>query len=879
MSSFMRPTDTEPGVGTRVWSSRAYRVIASLAVIILFPTAVLAQPAGAAFVVVVRDSSGAAIPGVTIRLVNESTTAVLDAISDAEGAYRATLEPGRYRVEAALDGFETAVRRLTLDGGPPMAVDLTLLPSRLTESVIVTARRVEEVAQEVPIPVSVVSGTLMADAGAFNVNRLKELVPTVQFYSSNPRNSAINIRGLGSPFGLTNDGIDPGVGYYIDGVFYARPAAATMDFIDLEQTEVLRGPQGTLYGKNTTAGAINVTTRKPSFVPETLAEFSLASLDLVQAKGSVSGPLSDTVAGRLSFAGTTRGGTLDNVAERDDLNGLNNMGFRGQLLFAPSPRTAVALAADHTRQRPRGYAQVVAGVAPTLRPADRQYPQIAADLHYAPPSFDAFDRVSDADTPHRSNQDLGGAALTIEQTVGAGRMTSITAWRYWDWDPSNDRDFIGLPVTTISANPSAQRQWTQEVRYAGDLSPSLGFVAGVFGFYQTIRSTGKQEQGAAAARFLLAPTALAQTPGLLDGYGQTSDIHSNSASAALFGQLEWAVTDRLRLLPGLRVNYDDKTVDYNAEVYGGLQTTDPALIALQRSILAPQTYSAGAADTNVSGQLTAAYQLGPRVNAYATLATSYKPIGLNLSGVPTDALGRPALEVATVKPEDERHFEAGVKTEPFAGVTANVTVFNTDIKDYQANVVNAQVGVLRGYLANAERVRVRGAEFDGSARITRHASVFAAIAYTDGTYVSFPDAPPPLEETGGPQVKDISGSELPGISRWAMSYGGEYARPAAAFGQTGEFFAAVDGSYRSSFSSSATASRYLNIDGYALINPRVGFRWADGWSLTLWSRNMLDAKYFELLSAAPGGSGLFVGLPGDPRTVGVTLRMALKPGP
>jgi iron complex outermembrane receptor protein len=612
-----------------------------------------------------------------------------------------------------------------MDPGQSAAVDLTLLPSRLAESVIVTARRVEEVAQEVPIPVSVVSGALMADAGAFNVNRLKELVPTVQFYSSNPRNSTINIRGLGSPFGLTNDGIDPGVGFYVDGVFYARPAAATLDFIDLEQTEVLRGPQGTLYGKNTTAGAINVTTRKPTFVPETQAEFTLASLNLVQAKASVAGPLSDTVAARVSFAGTTRNGTIADVATSKDLNGLNNLGVRGQILYAPSSRTAVTLAVDTTRQRPRGYAQVVAGVAPTQRPADRQYPQIAADLHYTPPSFNAFDRVSDADTPHRSNQDLGGAALTIERTLGPGRVTSITAWRYWDWDPSNDRDFIGLPVTTISANPSKQRQWTQELRYAGDISPALGFVAGLFAFHQSIDSTGRQEQGAAAARFLLPPGPLAQTPGLLDGYGQTSDIRSANVSAALFGQLEWSITERFRVLPGLRLNYDDKTVDFDSEVYGGLQTTDPALIALQRSVLAPQTYQAGAADANVSGQLTTAYQVGPRVHAYATYATSYKPIGLNLSGVPTDALGRPALDVATVKPEDERHFEAGVKTEPIAGVTANVTVFNTDIEDYQANVVNAQVGVLRGYLANAERVRVRGAEFDGSARITRHLSVSA----------------------------------------------------------------------------------------------------------------------------------------------------------
>ena len=198
-----------------------------------------------------------------------------------------------------------------------------------------TARRVEEVAQDVPIPVSVVSGDLVADAGAFNVNRLKELIPTVQFYSTNPRNSAINIRGLGAPFGLTNDGIEPGVGLYIDGVFYARPAAATLDFLDVERIEVLRGPQGTLFGKNTTAGAINVTTRKPSFTPGTDFELNYGSLGFVQAKASVTGPLgSQKVAGRLSFSGTQRDGTVDNVEHtQDDVNDLNNLGVRGQLLY------------------------------------------------------------------------------------------------------------------------------------------------------------------------------------------------------------------------------------------------------------------------------------------------------------------------------------------------------------------------------------------------------------------------------------------------------------------------------------------------------------------------------------------------------------------
>src|SRR5690606_14348971 len=329
---------------------------------------------------------------------------------------------------------------------------------------------------------------------------------------------------------------------------------------------------------------------------------------------------------------------------------------------------------------------------------------------YTPPGSSPFDRLTDTDTPWQSNQDLGGVSLTIERRYRTGTLTSITGWRHWNWDPSNDRDFIGLPVTTVSAAPSTQRQWTQAVRYAGDVSPDLNFVAGVFFFQQGIDSDPviRQEQGAAAARFLLAPSPAAATPGLLDGYGFEQYLKYRNVSAALFGQVEWHVSERLRLLPGLRLNYDDKSVDFDQQVYGGLQTTDPTLLALKASILAPQRYTADVDDVNLSGQVTAAYQVTDAVGTYATYATSFKSVGLNLGGVPADALGRPALEAAVVKPEDERHVELGIKTEFVPGITANLTVFNTEIDDFQTQVVNANVGVLRGYLANAEKVRVRG---------------------------------------------------------------------------------------------------------------------------------------------------------------------------
>ena len=220
------------------------------------------------------------------------------------------------------------------------SITIVLRPENLLSQVIVTARRRTETAQNIPIPISIVGGAKIDESGSFNVNRVKELVPSVQLYSSNPRNTGINIRGLGSPFGLTNDGLDPGVGFYVDGVYYARPAAATLDFIDIERIEVLRGPQGTLFGKNTTAGAFNITTRKPSFTTGADFEVSYGNYGYIQAKSSITGAIvKDKLAARVSFSGTQRDGTVYNVAKNEYVNDINNLGYRGQLLFTPTIRS------------------------------------------------------------------------------------------------------------------------------------------------------------------------------------------------------------------------------------------------------------------------------------------------------------------------------------------------------------------------------------------------------------------------------------------------------------------------------------------------------------------------------------------------------------
>lgn len=822
---------------------------------------------------IIKTDQNSPLEGANIVL--KGTT--YNSTSDAFGKFVIEAKELPFTIIIQSEGYKTKEVKITQLQVSPLEITLTVEAETVLTEVVVSSRRRIEKVQDVPIAISVVTGKQAEQAGAFNVNRIKELVPSVQLYSSNPRNTGINIRSLGSPFGLTNDGIDPGVGFYVDGVYYARPAATTLDFIDVEQIEVLRGPQGSLFGKNTTSGAFNITTRKPSFTSGANFEISYGNYQYLQAKASVTGGLSKKIAGRLSFSGTQRDGIIENIATGKATNTLNNQGFRGQLLYTPSENTNITLAADLTTQHNDGYAQVVAGVAPTKRAPYRQFDAIIADLNYQLPSLNAFDRKIDHDTPWRSGQELGGTSLNIDTKIGGGTLTSTTAWRFWTWNPSNDRDFTGLQVLAKSQNPSRQTQFTQEVRYAGQLTSKISGVVGVFYIDQTSKTNGTEESGNAQWRFSQSTTntALWKTQGLFEGYGIKTNAKIHSTSAAVFGQLDWAITGRLHVLPGLRYNYDKKDADYDRKTYGGLQTTDPALLALKKLVYTDQAFQADTDDTDFSGNLSLSYKASDKINAYATYAKSYKPVGVNVAGLPSLA-GQPILSLAVIKPESVNHYEIGVKTSPIKNSILNLTYFNTEIKDFQTNVQAAELGVNRGYLANADKVRVKGAELDASFIVNKYFTINGAATYTDGKYVKFTNAPLPLEETGSAiSFKDVSGTDLPGVSKWAGSLGGEYSKAAKFFGNTGKFFVALDSYARSEFSSSPSASKYLVVPGYAIFNGRLGFRAADGLSVHIWGRNLLNKDYYEQLLPAGGNSGQYAGVLGDQRTYGITLRYAL----
>lgn len=775
------------------------------------------------------------------------------------------------------------------------------------ESIIVTARRREENVQEVPLAISVVGAETLDAQGTYNLSRLTQLQPTLQFYSQNPRNTFINIRGIGAPFGLTNDGFEQGVGIYIDDVYYNRIASATLDFVDVEQIETLRGPQGTLYGKNTTSGAINITTRAPSFDFEGSAEVSAGNLDFKQAKASVSGPLSETIAARLSVTGTERRGTLYNTATSDWVQSQDNLGVRGTVLWQPTDALDLTLSADYNEQDPNCCLFTYGSYGPTQRAANRQYPALVSYFPgYAVPSTNPYDRITDQDAPIAAYNEHGGVSVRgVWDLNETNSLTSISAWRYWDWGPGNDRDYTGLPVYLKVNNPTRQDQWTQEFRFNHE-ADSYDFVVGLFAFHQEIKTSGIQQTGPAASKWLLNPTsALSSNPAVMDDVQAVNDIRLNNTSLAAFGKFNWKVTDQFTVSPGIRVNYDEKKGLYDSVVTGTASDgtrqvvsavpgspyyTDP-WTAAQRGVQASQFFEPEFSADNVSYDLNLGYQVTDDVNVYATYARAFKTGGINLNGVPADANGAPILAAATIKPEKVDHYEAGIKTQFWDHrATVNVSGFWTEIKDFQANVSNGQFGTVRGYLANADKVRSRGVEADLSIAPSQHFTAYISAAYTDAEYTRFIDAPCPPELSGGTTVTgtqqpgapgvpglspancDVSGQVLPGVSEWAGSWGAEANLPGNVFGKAVEFYLGYDGSYRSEWSSNASPSIYTWVDGYALHNFRGGFR-AGRVEAFAWVRNAFDKDFIDLLLAGTGGNtGLIAAQVGDPRTYGLTVR-------
>ncbi|MDE8651490.1 TonB-dependent receptor [Novosphingobium album (ex Liu et al. 2023)] len=756
------------------------------------------------------------------------------------------------------------------------------------EAIVVTARHREEKSQDVPVAISVVDSGTLERTGNFTLNQIQQLVPSLQVSATNPRNSNINIRGLGANSALAVDGLEYGVGFYIDGVYYGRPGQSQFDLVDLQQIEVLRGPQGTLFGKNTTAGALNITSREPSFEPELTAEASLGNFDYHQVRASASAPiLDDKIAVRLSVADTHRGGYLLNRYDLSRAQDYDNFTIRGQVLIKPAEDLKIRLIGDYSKQKQHfslslvdGYFTTFANGAPIVNNIfDR-----AARLNYTLPAPDAFQRVGNADAPFQANMESYGVSGQADWDIGPATLTSITAYRWWDWYPANDVDGTSLSINIKGQQINYQRQFSQELRIASNGTNKIDYVAGLFYFWQIIRGYGATQYGQDFAAWNLNPATtpaatIANTALALTGFEADSYSDPRTKSYAAFGQADWHITDELTLTAGLRYTHENKKGSFSRFQLAGtgvnLATLTPDQVAAVTAIrnaaayqLSNLSFSAALKDNAVSGLVTLGYKLTPDVLVYGSYSRGSKSGGLNITA---GGASRP-----TVDPEKVDAFELGLKSQFLdRRLTFNAAAFLTEIRDYQANVSEQIPGSTASnqYIANIPKVRSKGIEADLSFAANEWLSFTASGAYTDARFVSYANAPqrPELAIPGTLQVQDLSGQRLPGVSRFAYSLGADVAQPVS---DDFEVYGHADYLHRSTFNSTATNSIYGIVPAYGLLNGRIGLRSADGvYDFAFWVRNLTDKDYY--VSRSPGTFGLISAAVGEPRTFGATFRVKL----
>ncbi|MGC4251857.1 MAG: TonB-dependent receptor [Sphingobium sp.] len=755
--------------------------------------------------------------------------------------------------------------------------------------ILVTARRRDESAQEVPIALSVLGGEALESKGAYHLQQLYQEVPSLTVFTLNPRNVNINIRGLGSNVGWSDNSLDQGVGFYVDDVYYARVGQAGFDLVDVDHIEILRGPQGTLFGRNTTAGAISVTTRPPSFAPEARGDISVGNYGFVQGRGTISGAIvGDKLAGRLSFEATTRDGFVKDVHTQQRVHDFNNFTVRGSLLWKIGDDASLQLTADYARQKQECCVAFFRGVATQYddgTPLAETFYDMAARLNYTPLPFDPKARKTDVNELRALRMDQGGVSARLKWDLGGAELTSISAFRWWNWTPHSDFDYTSLDVLVEGNNYDRQRQWSQEIRLASTGNRTIDYVAGLYFFHQSIRGWSILEYGRDAGNLYMPDGTYGlthdQLAATLDGAVNRTRYDPRTTSFAGFGQATWHLSPALSLTAGARLTrerkygYFEQTRENRADI-SGLNETQLAL----RDAYTPLVpyYSLSRWWTSFSGMATLSAQLSPDALAYATYSHGAKSGGLNFTDLPRDDAGNVRNDLAVVKPEKVDNFELGLKTQWFGKrLTANIALFLVNVKNYQSTVFDTATipGQNYFYVANFAKVRSKGVELDLQARPTDNVSLYASGTYNDAEYVSYPGAQCPWEQRapGQPTVCDLSGERLPGSPRWAFSAGGEVSQPIGGGGNVA--YAGVDYSYRSSYYSSYNLSRYSKVDGFGLVNARLGVRGPDDkWDLSVWGRNIFNKLYFynSGINAVTGGGGEITGQVGDPRTYGVTFR-------
>ncbi len=759
------------------------------------------------------------------------------------------------------------------------------------EEIIVTAQKRVESLADVPVAVSVVSGDTLDRAQIRDVIDLQQLTPSLVINASTgSTNSILSIRGIGTAG--NNTGLEQSVGVFIDGVYRGRVGAAMNDLVDVEQIEVLRGPQSTLFGKNTSAGVISVRTRKPEYEFGGSVEVAAGDFGMNQLRGSVTGPIfGESMAFRLSGSYFKQDGYFDDPVDGREYNDRDRLSGRAQLLWDIGDATSLRLIGDYTDtqdsccQAALEFAGGTSAISALLG-GPGSVPVISGPA-------DAFS-YSAASTPGLGFDNGfidGGFSAELEHDFSATTLTVIAASRFFETNPIIDSDFQRMDLLTgrvqrqdleessfeirLASNNDSDFEWTvggflfdQDIQATDDLL--LGTDARVFGNLLTQAATG----GALSFPALEAIFGLPANSIFAAGTGTRNSFDYRASGFAAFAQGTWHINDQWSVTAGLRYSDEEKDSDavnsLASEPLSNIPLPPPfAGLAAFQVFPATAPYSVSFADDNVTGTFNVSYDPNDVVSLYMRYATGFKSGGINLSrNAGASRPGNPTANPDNAKFDSETvdSFELGLKAR-LAGGRANVNLaaFSQTLEDFQANSFDGLSFTVR----NAAEVESSGLEIDYDWLVTENLRFSGGATFQDMSYSSFPGASPTAAQSAvGITSQDLTGRTPNFVSKVIYTGTLAYSRPIT---ESLLFTASTDVRYRSEYHTGQDLDDRTLQDNVWWVNASIGIEPEDGdWGVVLWVKNATDEKVYNIVFDSPFQAGSYHAFVEQPQTSGIT---------
>ncbi len=735
-------------------------------------------------------------------------------------------------------------------------------PSDKLESITVTATKRNEPLQTVPIAITVLGGEQLEQSNLNTLGAITTQTPTVNFRTgASNKDTSLFIRGVGTI--TTSPGVEPTVSTVIDGVVTARPGQATLDLVDIDRVEVLRGPQGTLFGKNASAGVINIISKAPTSDTQRYVDLAYFQGNEKRLRLGVSGELQpDTLRGSVSLLHGDYDGNVTNVFNGSKVNGYKRDGGRGRLEFTPNKDLKITVIADYMKSRDNGPQGVVVGTTLTSYPLGvvTANPLFAAAIFPVIPSADNRSINSEIET--RVADTNSGLSAQIDWTAGSYTWTSITAYRKWKNNQFQDQDRLSTVyrqfVQQADIGNLDFNQATQELRIASPKGQFFDYVAGVF--YMNAKNDERYQRDVTRCA---ASTAAALPSGLVPCTAATTTFDTGianygirSKSASLFGESTFNFTSELRGIAGLRYTTDDLSY------YHARTSTQAAAIAGVQ----PATSSNGSTKENgVSGRIGPQFELTKDTMVYATGSRGYKGPAFNVFFNMIPFSGTVARDSIPLKPETSNTYELGLKTTLLdSRFRFNVAVFDSKYKNYQANIQDLVVGTVITRLINAGDVSSKGVEVDFAAKLSREFTVSGAAARIKARIDKF-NCP-----VGASASCNVDGKPLPFSPDSRVNLRANYKTP---IGNGLTLDIGGDYNWQSKVLFDITQAPDTYQSAYGIFNATVAVsNAAKGWRVAILGKNLANKSYAAAL--ATGGAFVVRAVPRDDRRYfGINARL------